>query len=105
MFNTEGMFSVVFMRIPEFDAVEIVEKSWEKTKHRLGEKLGEKLGKTEWKILELVFNFNTITIDKMADTLGISTTAIENNIRKLKGKELLFRVGSPKGGFWTIGEY
>jgi len=80
-------------------------KTRSKTKQRLGEKLGERLGATEWEILELVFNFNTITIDKMADTLGISTTAIENNIRKLKKKGLLNRIGSPKGGFWNIKEY
>jgi biotin operon repressor len=44
------------------------------------------LGATEWEILELVFNFNATTIDKIADTLDMSTTAIEKNIRKLKKK-------------------
>ncbi|MBA7527482.1 hypothetical protein ES705_19658 [subsurface metagenome] len=58
-------------------------KSWVKTKKRLG----EKLGKTEWRILEIVYDDSSISIVKMAEIIGISTTAIENNIKKLKNKK------------------
>lgn len=43
-----------------------------------------------------------ITIPIMADRIGISTTSIENNIRKLKERGLLKRIGSPRGGYWKI---
>ncbi len=68
------------------------------------QKLGDKLGKSEWKILELIYSDDTISIVTMAGILGISTTAIENNINKLKAKMLLDRIGSPHGGKWKINE-
>jgi ATP-dependent DNA helicase RecG len=34
--------------------------------------------------------------------LTVSTTAIENNISKLKAKGLLERIGPDKGGYWKI---
>ena len=66
------------------------------------EKLGEKLGENEVKILESVSNDPQITIEQLSETLQISTTAVENNIKKLKDKDLLKRVGPPKGGHWEI---
>ena len=93
---------------PNFIVQDVIEsgqeKSWVKTKQKLGDRLGDKLGKTEWEILELVFQFEKISIVKIADTLDLSTTAIENNIKKLKDKKILQRIGSPKGGKWEINE-
>jgi len=34
--------------------------------------------------------------------LEISTTAVENNLAKLKAKKILKRVGPAKGGHWEI---
>ena len=44
----------------------------------------------------------TITISGLSERIGIGTTAIENNIKKLKEKELLERVGSRKDGQWKV---
>jgi len=38
----------------------------------------------------------------MAESVGISTTAIDKNIVALKKKGLLRRIGSPKGGYWEV---
>ena len=38
----------------------------------------------------------------MAKQVGISTTAIDNNIKTLKEKGLLERVGGRKEGYWQI---
>ncbi len=38
----------------------------------------------------------------MAKKVEISTTAIENNIKKLKNKKLIKRIGPAKGGYWEI---
>ena len=38
----------------------------------------------------------------MAKHIGISTTAIDNNINTLKAKGLLERVGGRKDGYWKI---
>ena len=38
----------------------------------------------------------------MAEKTGISTTTVENNIKKLKEKNILVRTGSAKTGSWEI---
>lgn len=69
---------------------------------RLGEKLGEKLNKNEEKVFDLISKNNHITIPELAKRIKITTTAIENNIAKLKQKGLLKRVGPDKGGYWEV---
>ena len=68
----------------------------------MGRKWGEKLGRTEVKILEIISKDKFVTIEELAKTIQIGTTAVENNIAKLKKKELLKRVGPAKGGYWKI---
>jgi ATP-dependent DNA helicase RecG len=63
---------------------------------------GEKLGKSERLILETVSKNPEITISKLSERIGIGTTAVENNIRKLKEKGLLERIGSRKEGQWKV---
>ncbi|MFA8020497.1 winged helix-turn-helix transcriptional regulator [Bremerella cremea] len=43
-----------------------------------------------------------ITIPELAERLGRSVSAIEKQIRQLKDEKLINRVGSAKGGHWTI---
>jgi ATP-dependent DNA helicase RecG len=81
--------------------------SWPEVRIRLGEKLGERLGeklsKNEWKILEILWQNSAATISEIAKEIGISTTAVENSLAKLKKKGVLERVGSDKGGYWKVG--
>ena len=63
---------------------------------------GEKLGKSERRILEAVSSNPEITIAELSERIGIGTTAIENNIKKLKKKGFLERVGSRKEGQWKL---
>jgi ATP-dependent DNA helicase RecG len=80
--------------------------TWPEIKMRLGDKLGDKLGdrlgKTEWKILEILWQNPTSSISELAEKIEISKTAIENNISKLKKKQFLERIGSAKRGHWKI---
>jgi len=68
----------------------------------LGEKLGEKLGENQKRILQLLSSNALLTIKELAEILGISTTAVENNLARLKQKNLLVRVGGDKGGHWEV---
>ena len=77
-------------------------KSWVKTKLELGEKLGEKLGETEWLILELISEDSSISIVDMAKKIQKSTTTIENNLKKLRDREIVLHSGPAKGGSWKI---
>jgi hypothetical protein len=54
------------------------------------------------KLLELIETRPNITKEEMAKQIGISTTAIDNNIKTLKVKDLLERIGVRKDGFWKI---
>ena len=64
--------------------------------------MGEKLGENENSILEIVAKNKFITIPELSKMLGISTTAVENNLAKLKVKKILKRIGPDKGGHWEI---
>ena len=68
----------------------------------LDQKLGEKLGENELQIVELIWKDSKISITDMSEKIGISTTAIENNIKKLKKKGIIKRVGPAKGGYWEV---
>jgi ATP-dependent DNA helicase RecG len=41
-------------------------------------------------------------ISELSQIVAISSTAIENNIKKLKKKGLIERVGADKGGYWRV---
>jgi len=78
--------------------------SWRKVKKRLDVKLGVRLGVNAWKVLEQIWIHPKITIIEMSEKIGISTTAVENNISKLRNNNLLERIGSDKTGIWIIPE-
>lgn len=64
--------------------------------------LGEKLGEKRFKMLSLIKENPYITISQLAGIMNMSTTALENNLKLLKQKSLLKRVGSDKGGHWKV---
>ena len=66
------------------------------------EGLGEKLGEKRLKIVELVSTNSKVSISELADKVGISHTAIENNLRWLKMQGIIRRVGPDKGGHWEV---
>ncbi len=68
----------------------------------MGEKLGEKLNKNERLILEKISRNSQVTIQELSETIGISTTAVENSLKKLKDKGLARRIGPDKGGRWEV---
>lgn len=77
-------------------------KLGEKLGEELGEELGEKLGENEAKVLKAISINSHTTIVAMAEEIGLSTTAVENNIKRLKAKNLIERIGSPRGGKWKL---
>ena len=80
---------------------------------KLGDELGDKLGNglgdkrselsyNRRRILELMEIDGRISIPKIADTLGLSATAIEKNIDYLKENGFLNRIGNAKAGYWEV---
>jgi predicted HTH transcriptional regulator len=67
-------------------------------------KLGVNLSKNKIKLINLIRENPNITINMLSNKIGISTTAIENNIKSLKDSNILRRVGSDKSGKWEIAD-
>ena len=80
VYKTEGLFTVVFSR----------------------EMPNVKLGVNERNVFNAIQNNPDVTISAMAKLTGVSTTSIENNLKKLKDKHVIERVGSDKIGHWVI---
>ena len=68
----------------------------------LVERLVEGLVETQKKMIYLISDNPTITIKELSESLGVSTTAIDKNLVKLKEKNILKRVGGDKIGSWEI---
>ena len=67
-----------------------------------GEKGGEKLTENQEKIVELIKEDKKISIVEISAKIGITENNVENNLKKLKEKELIRRVGPAKGGSWEL---
>ena len=85
-----------------FSPKEMVDLKKEKVGEKWGEKWGEKLSENQKKIISLMNSNKFISIVDIARQLKLGTTAIEKNLKKLKEKGLLERVGGAKGGFWKV---
>ena len=69
---------------------------------RLVDGLVDGLVENQKKIITLIHNAPRISKKRMAETIGISPTAVDKNIGILKKKGLITRVGPNKGGHWKI---
>jgi ATP-dependent DNA helicase RecG len=69
---------------------------------RLVEGLAERLAENQRMILGLIIRDPHISKKAMAQAAGISTTAIDKHLTKLKQRGILCRVGPDKGGHWEV---
>jgi len=69
---------------------------------KVGRKWGDNFSRSEVKILDAIAANPHITINELSDQVGIGTTAVENNLKKLKSKGMIERIGSARGGSWWI---
>ena len=80
----------------------VVEGSEKRLVDRLAEGLVERLAESQKRILKLIKENPYISKKELSKTIGISTTAIDKNITRLKKKGLLKRIGPDKGGYWEV---
>lgn len=65
----------------------------------IGNKVGKKKKTNRDKIIEEIRNNPNVTNKQLSIIIGISETAIENNIRILRENKIIERIGSKKTGF------
>ena len=73
--------------------------------NNVGDKVGNNqnvLNQTRQAILSEMRNNPNITKAELSRILGISTTAIDNNISFLKKNGFIERIGSNKTGYWKV---
>ena len=83
---------------------EMLGKSIEDILELLGKKankLGKRLGKNRIAIIKLIYQNPTVSSVEMAEHIGISPTAIDNNIKEMRDI-FIRRIGPKKGGHWEI---
>ncbi len=68
----------------------------------LVKELVKELTESQVQILNMIEANNSITKKEMAERIGISTTAIDKHISKLKKMNIIERVGGRKEGYWKI---
>ena len=62
----------------------------------------EKTTRTVEKILKILSNTPSITVREMSEILGLSRRGVEEQIKSLKQKGVIRRVGPDKGGHWEV---
>ncbi|MEI7501727.1 MAG: helix-turn-helix domain-containing protein [Paludibacter sp.] len=86
IYNTDGMFTVILLRSPK-SVEEPVKKPVEKS---------------SVKIIEQIKGNPNITIPEISGITGLSISAVEKQIRKLKQDKKIERFGSKKNGYWIV---
>lgn len=69
---------------------------------KLVDELVDGLVESQQKIVRLIMDNPKISKREMSEAIGISTTAIDNNIKSLKEKDIIERIGSDRTGYWKI---
>jgi ATP-dependent DNA helicase RecG len=104
----ENYFYVTFSQSKEYlklaaeERKGVTEKVEEKAIEKVIEKVGERVTENQKRILEEITKNKYITVKRLSESIGISERKTQENIKKLKGKGLLKRVGPDKGGYWEI---
>jgi ATP-dependent DNA helicase RecG len=111
-FASDAFFRATFQRSAELALKEGKEGSEVRSRQKLGgseqlverlvEGLAERLAENQRMILGLIIRDPRISKKTMAEAIGISTTAIDKNLTKLKQIGILRRVGPDKGGHWEV---
>ena len=65
-------------------------------------KVTEKVTEKQMMILKEIIKDKFVTGNHLSIVIGISERKIKENIKKLKNKGVLKRVGPDKGGYWEI---
>jgi len=93
-FDPNGFFRVVFRRSPDF-ALKRTGREPSGVREKIREKTGEK-------IIKAIRGKPEITSTELAELAGLTVKGIEWNLKKLKNKGILRRVGPDKGGHWEV---
>lgn len=67
-----------------------------------GKKVGEILTKNQKLIVKLIKVNPQISAVKLSHSVGISLRKTEENLKKLRDKQIIKHVGAARGGYWVL---
>ena len=70
-----------------------------------GKEFGVKFGDNEKQLLLSLNSNQSMTAKDLADLIGITKRAVEQQLQKLREPNVLTRQGSPKSGLWVINRH
>ena len=74
----------------------------DKVTDRVTDKVTDDLTENQKHIVKLIQQNNQITSKELAEKIKISQRKIKENLRKLKEKGIITRIGPPRGGYWDV---
>ena len=74
----------------------------EKLPDGLSKKLSNRLSNTTTSICMFIISDKNISRKELAEKTGISTTAVQKHLNKLKSLGIIKRIGSAKNGYWEV---
>jgi len=66
------------------------------------DKVGDKLSETQKRILSLMQQNPSVSAQRLSEEIGISKRKIEENIRTLRERNKIERIGNAKSGHWEV---
>ena len=82
--------------------IDLTERQKDELVDRLVDGLVDGLVDSQRMLLKLIIKNPKISKKSMAEQIGISTTAVDKNLKTLKDKNIIRRVGDNKSGYWEI---
>lgn len=100
--SVDGGVKVMFQRNNHGNNSHQAAELSERLSKELSNRLSNRLSNTTINILMLIIADNKISRQQLADKIGISLTAVQKHINKLKELNVIKRHGSANNGYWEV---
>jgi ATP-dependent DNA helicase RecG len=95
-------FRVILFKEKLTVAEDVTKNDTDNDTDKVTEKVTEKVTGNQDRIIQLITKRATITSVELSKIIGISERKIKENIKKLKEKGIIKRIGPDKGGYWLV---
>ena len=103
------LFKEAGLPLPEFEQISgglnvtVYSKTFERVdSDKVIDRVGDKLSETQKRILSLMQQNPSVSAQRLSEEIGISKRKIEENIRTLRERNKIERIGNAKSGHWEV---
>ena len=84
------------------DSDKVIGRVGDRVGDKVGDRVGDKLSETQKRILNLMQQNPSVSAQSLSEEIGISKRKIEENIRTLRERSKIVRIGNAKSGHWEV---